>query len=113
MSLAMYAAPFDNDSSNYQNNDNNYNDNDSIINKKRQTHNKTQKKYPKENFDQEKVNSVLEKIHSNLEDDDDKDVFIDCDTAILIDDVNNEPVNEFATIPVIVVSKFVPTFADV
>jgi hypothetical protein len=60
MSLAMYAAPFDNDSSEYKNNDN-----DNIINKKRQTHNKTQKKYPKENFDQEKVNSVLEKIHKN------------------------------------------------
>ena len=37
MSLAMYAAPFDNDSSDYQNNGN-----DNIINKKRQTHNKTQ-----------------------------------------------------------------------
>ena len=61
MSLAMYAAPFDNDSSDYKNNDN-----DNIINKKRQTHNKTQKKYPKDNFDQEKVNSVLEKIHNNL-----------------------------------------------
>jgi hypothetical protein len=61
MSLAMNAAPFDNDSSEYNNNDN-----DNIINKKRQTHNKTQKKYPKENFDQEKVNSVLEKIHKNI-----------------------------------------------
>jgi hypothetical protein len=64
MSLAMYAAPFDNDSSEYKNSDN-----DNIINKKRQTHNKTQKKYPKENFDQEKVNSVLEKIHNNLNSD--------------------------------------------
>jgi len=61
MSLAMYAAPFDNDSSEYKNNDS-----DNIINKKRQTHNKTQKKIPKDNFDQEKVNSVLEKIHNNL-----------------------------------------------
>jgi hypothetical protein len=60
MSLAMNAAPFDNDSSEYNNNDN-----DNIINKKRQTHNKTQKRYPKDNFDQEKVNSVLEKIHKN------------------------------------------------
>lgn len=60
MSLAMFAAPFDNDSSENKNNDN-----DNIINQKRQTHNKTQKKYPKENFDQEKVNSVLEKIHNN------------------------------------------------
>jgi hypothetical protein len=61
MSLAMYAAPFDNDSSEYKNNDS-----DNIINKKRQTHNKTQKKFPKDNFDQQKVNSVLEKIHNNL-----------------------------------------------
>jgi hypothetical protein len=61
MSLAMYAAPFDNDSLDYTNNDS-----DNIINKKRQTHNKTQKKYPKDNFDQEKVNTVLEKIHNNL-----------------------------------------------
>jgi hypothetical protein len=61
MSLAMYAAPFNEDSE-Y----NNYDKEDNIINKKRQTHNKTQKKYPKDNFDQEKVNSVLEKIHKNL-----------------------------------------------
>ena len=66
MSLAMYAAPFDNESSEYKNNDN-----DNYINKKRQTHNKTQKKYPKENFDQEKVNSVLEKIHNNSKINDD------------------------------------------
>jgi hypothetical protein len=66
MSLAMYAAPFDNDSLDYKNNDS-----DNIINKKRQTHNKTQKKYPKENFDQQKVNSVLEKIHTTNTDDQD------------------------------------------
>ena len=65
MSLAMYAAPFDNDSSDYKSNDN-----DNVINKKRQTHNKTQKKYPKENFDQQKVNSVLEQIHNNSEEED-------------------------------------------
>jgi hypothetical protein len=40
MSLAMYAAPFDENS-------NNNNDSDNYLNKKRQTHNKTQKKYPK------------------------------------------------------------------
>jgi hypothetical protein len=61
----MYAAPFDNDTSEYKNNDN-----DNIINKKRQTHNKTQKKYPKEDFDQQKVNSVLEKIHNNSDEED-------------------------------------------
>jgi len=61
MSLAMFAAPF-NDNSNIESMTN---DSDNIMNKKRQTHNKTQKKYPKENFDTEKVNSVLEKIHSS------------------------------------------------
>lgn len=66
MSLAMYAAPFDNDATDYKNNDN-----DNIINKKRQTHNKTQKKIPKENFDQQKVNSILEKIHNKQEDEED------------------------------------------
>jgi cytochrome c len=72
MSLAMFAAPFDQNSnidSFTNNNDNN------IINQKRQLHNKTQKKYPKENFDQNKVNSVLEKIHNNLDEDDDNDNF--------------------------------------
>jgi hypothetical protein len=71
MSLAMYAAPFDD----MNNNDNN----DNFINKKRQTHqhNKTQKIYSKEmftnsnssnNFNKDKVNSVLEEIHNNTED---------------------------------------------
>lgn len=71
MSLAIYAAPFDN----IDNNDNN----DNLINKKRQTHqhNKTQKIYSKEmfnnsnssnNFNKDKVNSVLEEIHNNTED---------------------------------------------
>ena len=68
MSLAMFAAPF-NDNSNVEFM---ANDSDNIMNKKRQTHNKTQKKYPKENFDTEKVNSVLEKIHNNSKPDDDE-----------------------------------------
>ena len=59
MSLAMYAAPFDNDSS-YKNSDNEY-----ISNKKKQAHNKTQKKYSDDKFDQHKVNNVLQKIHDN------------------------------------------------
>jgi hypothetical protein len=67
MSLAIYAAPFN------DNNSNKINDDDDFINNKRQTqaHNKTQKRYPKENFDTQKVNSVLEKLHNNpqLEDD--------------------------------------------
>ena len=56
MSLAMYAAQFENN----ENNDN------QLIYKKKQSHNKTQKKYPKEGFDTNKVNTVLETIHSNL-----------------------------------------------
>jgi hypothetical protein len=68
MSLAMYAAPF-NDNSNIESMTDEY---DNIMNKKRQTHNKTQKKYPKENFDTEKVNSVLEKIHNNSKTDDEE-----------------------------------------
>ena len=65
MSLAMYAAPFDN-------NENNENDSSSPI-KKSSHHNKTQKKYPKESFNTNKVNSVLEKIHndSNMDQGDD------------------------------------------
>ena len=68
MSLAMFAAPF-NENLNIENMTN---DTDNIINKKRQTHNKTQKTYPKENFDTEKVNSVLEKIHNNSKTEDDE-----------------------------------------
>ena len=75
MSLAMFAAPFDEN-----NNESFTNSSDNIMNRKRQshnkTHNKTQKMYPKENFDTNKVNSVLEKIHNSLDDDDDdKDAF--------------------------------------
>jgi len=65
MSLAMFAAPF-NENQNMDSITNDSNNSDNIINKKRQSHNKTQKMYPKENFDTEKVNSVLEKIHNNL-----------------------------------------------
>ena len=60
MSLAMYAAPFNND-----NNDSyNSNINDTLINRKRtsQSHNKTQKRT-------EKVNAVLESLHNNVSDD--------------------------------------------
>jgi hypothetical protein len=68
MSLAMFAAPFNDNS----NSDLMSNDSDNLINKKKQIHNKTQKKYPKENFDTEKVNSVLEKIHNSKDDDEEK-----------------------------------------
>jgi hypothetical protein len=87
MSLAMYAAPFDNDNNTNTNttnnrhirnvnsgiNNDNINDNNSvndsdIMNKKRQ-HNKTQKRYNNENHDQQKVDSVLATIQQNIEDD--------------------------------------------
>jgi hypothetical protein len=64
MSLAMFAAPFNDDS--ITDDTNNY------INKKKQLHNKTQKKFQKENFDVDKVNSVLEKIHNNQKPEDDE-----------------------------------------
>lgn len=74
MSLAIYAAPFNENS----NNINDSNINNDIIHEKRQ-HNKTQKNYYKEsfkpkneNFDQNKVNSVLEKLHEKTEDDDEE-----------------------------------------
>jgi hypothetical protein len=69
MSLAMFAAPFD------DNTELNSNNSENIINQKRRTHSKTYKKYPKENFDTNKVNSVLQKIHSNLDNDDDDDKY--------------------------------------
>ena len=71
MSLAMFAAPFNDniDESNTNNSDN-------IMNRKRRAHSRTQKVFPKEEFNQHKVNSVLEKIHNNPDgDDDDKDNF--------------------------------------
>ena len=66
MSLAMYAAPFN---ENPEHNNLNRNDEESFINKKRQnqSHNKTQKRYPKEGFDSEKVNTILEKMHNSNE----------------------------------------------
>jgi hypothetical protein len=63
MSLAMYAAPFNDNSNNEQENN--------IISQKRQ-HNKTQKNYPKDsNFVSEKVNTILETIHNNSSSDED------------------------------------------
>ena len=70
MSLAMFAAPFD------ENTDmNNDNSESNLITKKRQAHNKTQKKYPKENFDTNKVNSMLATIHNSSSDDESEDNF--------------------------------------
>ena len=70
MSLAMFAAPFD------ENTDiNNDNSESNLISKKRQAHNKTQKKYPKENFDTNKVNSMLATIQNSSSDDESEDNF--------------------------------------
>jgi len=69
MSLAMFAASFDDNSNiTLPNNDNS----DNILNQKR--HKRTQRKYPKiENFDVNKVNSVMAKIHDATDDDDEDD----------------------------------------
>ena len=57
MSLAMYAAPFDDDSN--QINEDNH------IRRKRVSNNKTQKQYPsKEDITSNKVMSVLQTIHN-------------------------------------------------
>jgi len=74
MSLAIFAAPFDNHTETYMNTNNS-----STIHKKRMqqqeqqqnSHNKTQKK--RENFDTNKVNSILEKIHNQTESDDENE----------------------------------------
>ena len=60
MSLAMYAAPFDNDISNNKN----------MTNNKKSPHNKTQRKHGKSDMDNNKVNTVLEEIHNNSTEDD-------------------------------------------
>ena len=59
MSLAIYAAPFNNNESASEN----------TIEKKKQAHNRTQKRYPTDNYNTDKVNSVLQSIHNNTESD--------------------------------------------
>ena len=59
MSLAMYAAPFDDENTQVNNKDN-----DSPIARKRHANNRTQKRVPKEHNYSEKVNSVLQSIHN-------------------------------------------------
>lgn len=65
MSLAIYAAPFNNDL------DNEFNTEYSSIpssnqnqNRKKNTNNRTQKRYSKQDYNSEKVNSVLDAIHN-------------------------------------------------
>jgi hypothetical protein len=77
MSLAMFAAPIDDNANiTLPNNSESYD----ILSQKR--HKRTQRKYPKienfdtNSFDSNKVSSVLKEIHNNTEDDDeDKDIF--------------------------------------
>ena len=64
MSLAMYAAPFDDNPSNETSNNKN------MPNNKKPAHNKTQRKHSKYDMDNNKVNSVLEEIHNNSTEDD-------------------------------------------
>jgi len=57
MSLAMSAAPYD---------DNENNNSNSAINNKRTTsHNRTQKKFPDQLIDTDKINNVLQSLHTN------------------------------------------------
>jgi hypothetical protein len=67
MSLAMYAAPFDEENIQINNKDN-----DNPIARKKMSHNRTQKRIPKENNYSEKVHSVLKSIN-NLPDNSDDD----------------------------------------
>ena len=68
MSLAITAAPFDNDNQLYSD----VNRDDTLINRKRlassSAHNKTQKRMQPIDFNSEKVNSVLNSIHNNSTD---------------------------------------------
>ena len=68
MSLAITAAPFDNDNQIYSE----LNSDDTPVNRKRLTssssHNKTQKHLPLTEINHDKVNSVLQSIHNNSND---------------------------------------------
>jgi hypothetical protein len=68
MSLAITAAPFDNDNQNYSE----LNSDDTPVNRKRMTssssHNKTQKRLSSTEINHDKVNSVLQSIHNNSND---------------------------------------------
>ena len=71
MSLAMYAAPFDNDNNELYNNELYKNSaNDTPINRKRNIHNKTQKRNSLQENNSQKVNTVLETIHNTYSNED-------------------------------------------
>jgi hypothetical protein len=65
MSLAIYAAPFNNDLNNEFNTEySSIPSSNQNSNRKKNTNNRTQKRYSKEDYNSEKVNSVLEAIHN-------------------------------------------------
>jgi len=65
MSLAIYAAPFNNDVNNEFNTEySSIPSSNQNSNRKKNTNNRTQKRYSKEDYNSEKVNSVLDAIHN-------------------------------------------------
>ena len=66
MSLAMSAAPF--------NDDNEYIQNTNASKRRSTPHNKTQKRSPNQQVDREKINNVLQTIHNSHSDDEDDEM---------------------------------------
>jgi hypothetical protein len=95
MSLAITAAPFDNDNQNYSE----LNSDDTPVNRKRLTsssHNKTQKRLSSTEINHDKVNSVLQSIHSNSNDNELGDFNPKRNQASAIQN-NNVPLNPLTT----------------
>ena len=96
MSLAITAAPFDNDNQNYSE----LNSDDTPVNRKRLTsssnHNKTQKRLPLTEINHDKVNSVLQSIHNNSNDNELGDFNPKRNQASAIQN-NNVPINPLTT----------------
>jgi hypothetical protein len=96
MSLAITAAPFDNDNQNYSE----LNSDDTPVNRKRltssSTHNKTQKRLPLTEINHDKVNSVLQSIHNNSNDNELGDFNPKRNQASAIQ-TNNVPINPLTT----------------
>jgi hypothetical protein len=95
MSLAITAAPFDNDNQNYSE----LNSDDTPVNRKRltasSTHNKTQKRLPLTEINHDKVNSVLQSIHNNSNDNELGDFNPKRNQASASN--NNDPINPLTT----------------
>ena len=72
MSFAIYAAPFENNSSNYKLIDEN--DNDDIINKKKTAKNKTQKKRSLDEKINPEVLNTIQQIHNTISTNEDDDL---------------------------------------